>query len=110
MKFKTAKKAVNEGFRNIICVGYVELQSLLAYTAPIAFTSGVYGWNADIYVIKGVAIVTGYRPFGNIWPDCDICKKYESEADQIIKSVYNYEECKTALDDLISNFIEEVTR
>lgn len=63
-----------------------------------------------IYIINGVAIVTGYRPFGNIKADYDICEKYESEANQIIKSVYNYEERKTALDDLISKFIEEVAK
>lgn len=110
MKFKTTKKAVNEGYNNIICVGYADLHYLLNQLEPTAYTAGVYGWNADIYIINGVAIVTGYRPFGNIKADYDICEKYESEANQIIKSVYNYEECKTALDDLISKFIEEVAK
>lgn len=110
MKHKTTQKAIKENYRKIINVGYAELQSLLKHLEPIAYTAGVYGWNADIYIINGVAIVTGYRPFGNIKADYDICCKYESEANQIIKSVYNYEERKTALDDLISKFIEEVTR
>ena len=110
MKFKTTKKAINEVYRNIICVGYADLQDLLTHIEPMAYTCGVYGWNADIYIINGVAIVTGYRPFGNIKADYDICEKYESEANQIIKSVYNYEERKTALDDLISKFIEEVAK
>ena len=110
MKFKTTQKAIKENYRKIINVGYVELQSLLKHLEPIAYTCGVYGWNADIYIIKGVAIVTGYRPFGNIEADYDICKKYESEANQIIKSIYDYEECKSALGDLISKFIKEVTR
>lgn len=110
MKFKTTKKAVNEKYRYIICIGYADLQHLLAHIEPTAYTAGVYGWNADIYIINGVAIVTGYRPFGNIKADYDICEKYESEANQIIKSVYNYEERKTALDNLISKFIEEVAK
>ena len=110
MKYKTTQKAIKEKFRYIIYTGYAELQSLLKHVEPIAYTAGVYGWNADIYTIDGVAIVTGYRPFGNIRADYDICEKYESEANHIIKSVYNYEECKTALDDLISKFIEEVAK
>ena len=110
MKYKTTQTAIKEKFRYIIYTGYAELQSLLKHVEPIAYTAGVYGWNADIYTIDGVAIVTGYRPFGNIRADYDICEKYESEANQIIKSVYNYEERKTALDDLISKFIEEVAK
>lgn len=110
MKHKTTQKAIKEKFRYIIYTGYAELQSLLKHVEPIAYTAGVYGWNANIYTIDGVAIVTGYRPFGNIRADYDICEKYESEANQIIKSVCNYEECKTALNDLISKFIEEVAK
>ena len=110
MKHKTTQKAIKENYRKIINVGYAELQSLLKHLEPIAYTAGAYGSNADIYIINGVAIVTGYRPFGNIKADYDICEKYESEANQIIKSVYNYEERKTALDDLISKFIEEVAK
>ena len=110
MKYKTTQKAIKENYRKIINVGYAELQSLLKHLEPIAYTAGAYGWNADIYTIDGVAIVTGYRPFGNIKADYDICEKYENEANQIMQSVYNYEECKTALNNLINEFIKEVTR
>ena len=110
MKYKTTKKAIKENYRKIINVGYAELQSLLKHVEPIAYTAGVYGWNADIYTIDGVAIVTGYRPFGNIRADYDICCKYESEANQIMQSVNDYKECKAELNNLINEFIEEVTR
>lgn len=110
MKFKTTQKAIKENYRTIICVGYAELQCLLKYVEPIAYTAGVYGWKADIYYINGVAIVIGYQPFGNIKADYDICEKYESEANQIAQSVYDYEERKAALDNLISKFIKEVAK
>lgn len=110
MKHKTTQKAIKENYRKIIYVGYAELQQLLQALDPVAYTCGVYGWNADIYDINGMAIVTGYRPFGNIRADYDICCKYESEANQIMQSVNDYETRKTALDNLISEFIEEVTR
>ena len=43
-----------------------KLQYLLSYTKSAGYTSGVYGWNADIYLFycDDIAIVTGYRPFG----------------------------------------------
>ena len=110
MKHKTTQKAIKERYNTIISVGYCNLQRLLKALEPVAYTSGVTGWKADIYAIDGVAIVTGYRPFGNIKADYDICSKYENEAIKITQSVYDYEALKPALDNLISEFIEEVTR
>ena len=108
MKFKTTKKAIKEAYSTIISIGYCNLQYLLQTTNPIAYTSGVDGWKADIYDINGVAIVTGYQPFGNIEADYDICYKYEKKAIKIIRNIYDYEARKAALNDLIGEFIEEV--
>lgn len=110
MKFKTTKKAVNEGYNNIICVGYADLHYLLNQLEPTAYTAGVYGWNADIYNINGKMLVTGYRPFGNIKPDYDIVHKYNMMAKDIIHDTKDYTECKEKLNNLINEFIEEVTR
>ena len=110
MKHKTTEKVIKERYNTIISIGYCNLQRLLKALEPVAYTSGVTGWKADIYAIDGVAIVTGYRPFGNIKADYDICSKYENEAIKITQSVYDYEALKPALDNLISEFIEEVTR
>jgi len=64
MKFKTTKKAIMNSGSRVYSIDYCNLQYLLRPYAPIAYTAGVYGWNADIYYIDGVYIVTGYRPFG----------------------------------------------
>ena len=54
-------------YRNVIKVGYCDLQNALIGIEPNFYTAGVYGWNADVYVIdRDTVIVTGYRPFGNI--------------------------------------------
>ena len=83
MKFKTTQKAIREGYNTIICVGYCNLQTVLAYENPIAYTSRREGWAADIYDMGGnVAIVTGYAPFGNVRPGYDICRKYEKQAEK----------------------------
>ena len=110
MKFKTTKKAIKESYSTIIEIGYCDLQYLLNFKAPIAYTCGVYGWNADIYNIDGVAIVTGYRPFGNIKPDYDTCLKYNKKAKELRDKSIDMEERKKQLDKLIAEFIEEVTK
>lgn len=109
MKFKSTKRDIMANYPKMIKIGYCDLQFLLKYESPIAYTAGVYGWNADIYDFGGVAIVTGYRPFGNIYPDWEIVQKYEEEARKIC---YNYssEEERIVLQELQKKFIEEVLK
>ena len=67
MKTKTTKKAIRSAFENVIRVGYCDMQDALKWREPDFYTAGVYGWNADVYVIDAdTVIVTGYRPFGNV--------------------------------------------
>ena len=111
MKFKTTKKEIYQNYKNVICVGYCEAQYLLQGKNPIAYNAGYYGWNCDIYDINGVAIVTGYQPFGNIRPDYNTIKKYEDEALKICcDSRRNYQKMLDQVDQLLNQFIKEVTR
>lgn len=117
MKYKTTKKAVQNNYRNIIRLGAVELYYLLKFTESDAYTSGVYGWNADVYDFDDVAIVTGYRPFGNITPDYDIVEKYNKLGREIYEEEHNpardrdeeREEKENRINQLIQKFIEELT-
>lgn len=61
MKYKTTRKAIVNGYRNIKCAGYGDLQHLLQNHSPNAYTCGVYGWNFDVYEVYGVTICTGCR-------------------------------------------------
>lgn len=61
MKYLTTTKAIKNGYRNIVCADYCDLQSLLRYVDPVAYTRGMYGWNYDVYDVNGVTICTGYR-------------------------------------------------
>lgn len=61
MKYKTTAKALKAGYYKIISAGYCDLQHLLDYRSPIAYSAGVYGWNFDVYEVDGVCIATGYR-------------------------------------------------
>ena len=111
MKFKTTKKEIYQNYNNVICVGYCQMDYLLTNHEPIAYNSGVKGWKCDIYDINGVAIVTGYQPFGNIHPDYNTIKKYEDEARKICSGSWgNYQNMLDQTDLLLNQFIEEVTR
>lgn len=110
MKYKTTQKAIRNNYNTIIKVYYCDAQTLLDLENPTAYTCGVYGWNADIYDLGGgVAIVTGYRPFGNVKPAYDKVKEYEDRAKKIR---YNYnltwQEQKAQLQQLINEFVKEV--
>lgn len=111
MKYQTTKKAVMNGYSNIICVGYCSLQNLLNCESETAYTARREGWAADVYDFGNTAIVTGYAPFGNIRPSFDTCQKYEHAAEKIrCDYSLSWAERKEQLRKLIAEFIQEVTQ
>lgn len=110
MKFKTTQKAIRNNYNTIISIGYCNAQTLLNLENPIAYTCGVYGYNADIYDLGGgVAVVTGYRPFGNVKPEYDKVKDYEKRAQKIrYDNSIPWQEQREQLKQLINEFAKEV--
>ena len=110
MNYKTTKKAIMNGYQNIIFTGYCNLQNLLRYESVSAHTERAEGWGADVYHISNnTCIVTGYAPFGNIRPSYDIVKKYDDMAVEIILHRTGNVEAKEACESLIEDFVKEVT-
>ena len=112
MKFRATQKEIKANFAKIISVPYCSLQNLLNYESPFAFTARREGWAADIYDMGGgVAIVTGYAPFGNIRPSYEFRERYEKQAESIR---YNYRlswtEQREQLKQLAKEFIAVVTK
>ena len=100
-KINVTRKYVCSSFTNIICVPYCGLQDLLRYESPIWFTSGLYGWNADVYIIDyNTCIVTGYRPFGNISPSYALTDTFNRAAQKTDTT----EKCR----ELLNEFVKEV--
>ena len=106
MKLQTTNKQIKANFYKIIRIGYCDAQYLLNYKNPFAYTSGVYGWNADFYEIGNICISTGYRPIGekveynllqdiekkamNICLDCTLNKESkEMQLDLLIQELIN---------------------
>ena len=108
MKHKTTQKAVKGNFSKVFAVSYCGLSDLLRFEESRAYTCGVYGWNADIYDFGGVAIVTGYRPFGQDIP-ATIVRKYEEQA-RAIGGDYSrlYEDRREAVGALVVEFLKEL--
>ena len=111
MKFRVTQKEIKANFSKIISVPYCSLQTLLNYESPVAYTARREGWAADIYDMGGgVAIVSGYAPFGNIRPSYELCERYEKQAETIR---YNYslayDEQREQLRQLAKEFIKETT-
>lgn len=110
MKFKTTQKALKANYNTIICVPYCGLQNLLNYESPVAYTERREGWAADIYDMGGgVAIVTGYAPFGNIRLTYEQVKAVEEQAKKICYDYsLSYEQQRESLKSLARDFIKGV--
>lgn len=105
MKFKTTKKDIKNGYKYIVSVGYCDLQSLLNYESPIAYSTRVEGWACDYYDINGVCICEGYSPISSkntIKDVYSLVREYENKA----KEVHTKEE----KDVLLKEFIEKATQ
>ena len=83
MKFKTTAKAIKANGGTIIALGYCEAQRLLACVSPIAYASGVYGWNFDLYEVDGVKICTGYRGMPGVSVPYALVKEFEDRAENV---------------------------
>lgn len=103
MKYKTTIKALRANSCNLRRAGYCDLQYLLRGHEPIAYTSGIYGWNFDVYEVYGVTICTGYQ--GMPGKRLDSIVEYENKA-MAIWNDYNklYEEKYKAVEELLHDF------
>lgn len=104
MKIKTTRKAIVNSSTNVKCAGYCDLQSLLRNHRPIAYTSGVYGWNFDVYEVYGVTICTGYRNMPGA--RLEGITEYEKKAADIwsCEDKMPFEEKQEAVENLLREF------
>ena len=103
MKFKTTTKAIKESGEIVINAGYCELQNLLNFVEPDAYTCGVYGWNYDVYKVYGVIICTGYR--GMPGKRAKDIKAFDTKAEHILYNrEYMYSDRKPLIEELLKEF------
>ena len=94
MASKTTKKSIMEAFPWVIDLGMFPLNKtdeILRFLSHNFYTAGVYGKNAEIYVVNNkTAIVAGNRTFGNIKPSRELVEEYndpERERDGVLNFV-----------------------
>ena len=95
----------------VFSVGYCQGQTLLNYanTHEIGYTSGIYGWNSDIYVYHTksghyVLISTGYRTVSNA-KRVNI-SPYEKKAEKIAYAWdMTYEEKRKKINNLLNEWV-----
>ena len=115
MKSRVTKNEIEKSFENIIAIGYCNFQTMLNSFSVNFYTSGINGWNNDIYVINNnTCIVTGYRTFGNIRPSYELVNKYEKAAEKLKElnwqNKMNYETRVKRTRKLLEKFLQEVTK
>lgn len=110
MKAKVTKLAVKNSFTTILSLGYCQLQYLLYYKKPYAYSCGSYGWSCDYYDIENICISTGYSPIGSD-VDYKLVKLYEARAEKIVEN-YNikYEARVKKVNKLIIEFLNKCTQ
>ena len=104
MKYKTTRKAIVNGSVNVKCAGYCDLQNLLRNHSAVAYTSGVYGWNFDVFEVYGVTICTGYRNMPGA--RLEGITEYEKKAADIWswEDRRSFEEKQKAVENLLKEF------
>lgn len=112
-KYRTTKKAMNEDYTHIIGTGYCNLQFLLYFEEPFAYSTRAEGWACDYYDVDGVLICTGYAPLKS--KRVKSCYELEHEYDEIAKEIYNdsslsWEEKENRINKLLHEFIERVRK
>lgn len=111
MKIQVTKKMIKENYKNIISIGYCNVQNMLKGKNATMYSAGIYGWACDYYVIDNETIIsTGYSPIGND-VSSEIIKKYETRSENIKYSDYNnWDEYIKELEKVLNDFINEVLK
>jgi len=109
MKTKVTKKAVRNGFRYVLSVGYCDACHLLYFKRPFAYSTRVEGWACDYYDLGDVCISTGYSPTGKD-VDYSILRKYDEKAKKIVSDYSISQKAKeNRVELLLNEFLSKVT-
>jgi hypothetical protein len=108
MKFRMTQREASQSADYRILVPFCDLQNLLRYREPIAYTIRREGWGADVYNV-GIEtnIITGYAPTGNIHPPHATLRAYDNAA-RAIQDAYGRwsHEAEWKTDELLKEFVE----
>lgn len=112
-KIRLTKKSLNTDYWNILGTGYCNLQFLLKFQEPFAYSTRAEGWACDYYNVDGVLISTGYSPMKS--KRVRSCYELEHEYDDIARGILedseiSWEEKEEKVNRLLRQFIERIRR
>lgn len=112
-KCRLTKKSLNMDYWNILGTGYCNLQFLLKFQEPFAYSTRAEGWACDYYNVDGVLISTGYSPLKS--KRVRSCYELEHEYDDIAKEILedgeiSWEEKEERVNKLLRQFVERIKR
>lgn len=112
MKCKVSKKDVLRNYTKdyIITLGYCDLEEVLSYFNPFAYSSGVYGWSCDYYEFKGYCISTGYAPIDGLRVTYEFKEFLRAEFKVKTKHLCKYEDKRKVAEKILSMLIEEARK
>ena len=92
-----------------VAICFCGAQFLLRFQNPEFYHAGVYGWNFDVYTFDDYVICTGYRSMIGKYPDCELLKMYEKEAQKVCENYsLSYEDKAFKVNNLLSAFLESI--
>ena len=112
MKLQTTKSNIKNNFCTVLTVGYCEIEYLLNYCSPFAYSAGINGWMCNYYQpstrFGGVCIATGYNTdrLGGKRVNYELVKEYEQKACELLND-YAQTNKREALNVLIDEFIKK---
>lgn len=112
-KIRLTKKSLNTDYWNILGTGYCNLQFLLKFQEPFAYSARAEGWACDYYNVDGLLISTGYSPMKS--KRVRSCYELEHEYDDIAKEILEDSEISWAekeerVNKLLRQFVERIRR
>lgn len=109
-KYKVTRKSMKASYEKIISISYCNLQYLLRFQEPFAYSTRAEGWACDYYDVDGILISTGYAPIDSKQTKStyDICKRYDEAARKILCEYSVYDNQKEKVNNLLMEYIKEV--
>lgn len=109
MSMRVYKKHVRAAYPIVAYCGYCDLWYTLYFTPKIGHTERAEGWGCDIYELApGIALTTGYAPFGNRSLPLALTERYEKEAKKILAGCTYNDDAKNKLATLIEELVAEI--
>jgi len=111
-KYRTTKKAIREkyGDANIYSIGSCNLQFLLKYVSPFAYSVRTEGWACDYYDMgKGIVLCDGYSPIGKK-VDFDVMELFDRKAREVWEE-YHYtdeDKCEKMITNMLADFVGSI--